>query len=80
VELEAITIEFDIPASPAGAVAFFRSYFGPTQAAFDSLDNAGQSALGADLEALWASANKAPDTASRTLIENEYLQVTARRR
>lgn len=80
VELESIVIEFDIPASPAGAVAFFRSYFGPTQAAFASLDEAGQSALAADLEALWANANRAPDPTSRTLIENEYLQVTARRK
>lgn len=80
VELEAVAIEFDIPASPAGAVSFFRTYFGPTQAAFDSLDEAGQSALAVDLEALWAGANKAPDPASRTIIENEYLQVIARRR
>jgi SAM-dependent methyltransferase len=80
VELEQIPIEFDIPASPAGAVAFFRRYFGPTQAAFDGLDEAGQARLTADLEALWTGANTAPDPANRTLIQNEYLQVVARRK
>jgi SAM-dependent methyltransferase len=80
VELESIAVEFDIPASPAGAVAFFRTHFGPTQAAFDCLDEVGQAALAADLEALWADANRAPDPVSRTLIESEYLQVMARRK
>jgi len=80
VELETIFIEFDIPAGPAGAVAFFRRYFGPTQAAFDRLDEAGQAALAADLEALWAGANVALDPANRTVIRNEYLQVMARRK
>jgi 2-polyprenyl-3-methyl-5-hydroxy-6-metoxy-1,4-benzoquinol methylase len=80
VELENIAVEFDIPTNPAGAVAFFRTYFGPTQAAFECLDEDGRAALAADLEALWADANKAPDPASRTLIENEYLQVMARRK
>jgi len=80
VELENIAIESDFPGDPAGAVAFFRRYFGPTQAAFDCLDEAGQAALTADLEVLWASANRAPDPTRRTLIENEYLQVTARRK
>lgn len=80
VELEQFPLEFDIPASPAGAVAFFRRYFGPTQAAFDGLDEAGQARLTADLEALWSDANTAPDPTNRTLIQNEYLQVVARRK
>ena len=80
VELETIPIEFDIPANPAGAVAYFRRYFGPTQAAFDGLDEAGQAALAADLEALWTGANVAPDPSNRTFIRNEYLQVLARRK
>ena len=80
VELETIPIEFDLPASSAGAVAFFRRYFGPTQAAFDKLDEAGQAALAADLEALWSGANVSPDPANRTIIRNEYLQVLARRK
>jgi SAM-dependent methyltransferase len=80
VDLESKLVEFDIPASPAGAVSLFRTYFGPTQAAFDSLDERGQAALAVALEALWAGANTAPDPASRTVIQNEYLQVMARRR
>ena len=72
-----IPIEFDLPTSPAGAVAFFRKYFGPTQMAFNRLDEPGQAALAADLEALWSSANLAPDPEEQTLIANEYLQVTA---
>ena len=80
VELESCSIDFDIPASPAGAVSFFRTYFGPTLAAFDSLDERGQAALALALEALWARANTAPDPTTRTVIQNEYLQVMARRR
>lgn len=80
IETEIIPIEFDMPVSPAGAVAFFRKYFGPTQVAFSRLDDAGQAAFAAALEALWASANTAPDPAKHTLVRNEYLQVTAIRR
>lgn len=78
IETELIPVDFDLPTSPAGAVAFFRQYFGPTKVAFSRLDEAGQKAMAADLEALWARANVSnqPD---RTLIRNEYLQVTATR-
>lgn len=68
-----------MPTNPAGAVAFFRRYFGPTQVAFNSLDNAGQAALAADLESLWTLANAASDPETHTLIHNQYLQVTATR-
>jgi ubiquinone/menaquinone biosynthesis C-methylase UbiE len=79
IQTELICIDFDMPTSPAGAVAFFRKYFGPTITAFSRLDEAGQAAMAADLESLWTSANIAPDPANHTLIRNEYLQVTARR-
>jgi SAM-dependent methyltransferase len=79
IRTEIIPIDFDLPTSPAGAVAFFRKYFGPTHVAFSRLDEAGQAALAADLEALWVSANVAPDPENHTVIRNEYLQVTARR-
>jgi SAM-dependent methyltransferase len=79
VQTELIPVDFDMPVNPAGAVAFFRQYFGPTKVAFSRLDEAGQAALAADLEALWASANAAPDPTSHTLIHNQYLQVTATR-
>ena len=79
-QTELIPVDFDLPTSPAGAVAFFRKYFGPTHVAFSRLDEAGQVALAADLEALWSAANVAQDPTNHTLIHNEYLQVTATRR
>lgn len=75
-----IPIDFDLPTDAAGAVAFFRQYFGPTQVAFSRLEGAGQEALRNDLEALWSGANVATDPGVQTLVRNEYLQVTARRR
>jgi len=48
--------------------------------AFSRLDAPGQSALAADLTALWSGANVAPDPTTHTLIRNEYLQVTATRK
>ena len=77
IETELIAIDFDMPTNAAGAVAFFRKYFGPTQMAFQRLDEAGQSALTADLEALWAGANIAPEPENHLLVPNEYLRVTA---
>jgi len=79
IRTQLIPVEFDLPTNPAGAVAFFRTYFGPTQVAFSRLDQPGQAAFAADLESLWAGANIAPDPTSRTLIRNQYLQVTATR-
>ncbi|HEY1498932.1 MAG TPA: class I SAM-dependent methyltransferase [Acidobacteriaceae bacterium] len=80
VETRIVPIDFDMPVSPAGAVAFFRKYFGPTQMAFSRLDEAGQRALAADLEDLWSGANVAPDPENHTMIHNEYLKVTGRRK
>ena len=80
VELDLISMQVDFPGSPADAVMFFRTWFGPTNTAFNSLDEAGQARLAADLEGLWAEGNTAPDPATRTLIDNEYLQVVARRK
>jgi SAM-dependent methyltransferase len=79
IETEIIPIVFDLPVSPAGAVDFFRKYFGPTQVAFSRLDEAGQAAMAADLEALWAGANTAADPTKQTLLMNEYLRVVAKR-
>jgi len=76
IETQPIIVENDMPVPPAGAVAFFRQYFGPTQVAFSRLDAEGQAALAADLEGLWASSNIASDP-NRTLVRNEYLHVTA---
>jgi ubiquinone/menaquinone biosynthesis C-methylase UbiE len=79
IHTELVPIDFDMPTSPAGAVAFFRKYFGPSHMAFKRLDEAGQQALAADLESLWSAANASPDPQNHTLIRNEYLKVTATR-
>jgi SAM-dependent methyltransferase len=79
IETKLIPIEFDLPYDPAGSVAYFRKYFGPTQVAFSRLDEAGQAAFAADLVALWSKANIASDPELHTVIKNEYLQVTANR-
>jgi ubiquinone/menaquinone biosynthesis C-methylase UbiE len=80
IKTELIAIDFDMPMSPAGAVAFFKKYFGPTQVAFSRVDEAGGAAMEADLVALWMEFNVAEDAATHTLVHNEYLQVTALRR
>ena len=77
IQTRLIPIDFDMPVNPAGAVAFFRKYFGPTAVAYSRLDAQAQSALTSDLEALWSGANTAPDPDSHTLVKNEYLEITA---
>ncbi len=62
---------------PAEVVEFFRTYFGPTQRAFDALDTNGQAALRNDMERLWAEHNQATD--NTTQVEGEYLEVIATR-
>jgi len=80
VQTEIVPVEFNLPTSPAGAVAFFRKYFGPTHVAFSRLDDAGQAAFAAALESLWSTANVAPDPTNHTLVHNQYLRVTATRK
>jgi SAM-dependent methyltransferase len=67
--------QFKFPFPPAEVVEFFRTYFGPTQRAFDALDSGGQAALRSDLEKLWTEHNKATD--NTTHVEGEYLEVIA---
>src|SRR3984893_9131287 len=68
-------VAFEYPFSPKEVVAFFRQYFGPTQASFARLDKAGQEQLAAGLEKLWAEHNRAAD--GTTIVEAEYLDVRA---
>lgn len=70
-------IVFTYPFGPGEVVEHFRKYFGPTQKAFESLDEHGQAALRADLVALWEEANEATDGTTR--VESEYLEVLARK-
>lgn len=79
VHTELVPIEFDMPVNPAGAVSFFRQYFGPTKVAFSRLGEAEQAAFAADLETLWSSANVAPDPNRHTVVHNQYLRVLATR-
>lgn len=66
---------FKFPFSPAEVVEFFRTYFGPTQRAFDALDKEGQAALRNDLVQLWSENNQATD--GTTAVDGEYLEVIA---
>jgi ubiquinone/menaquinone biosynthesis C-methylase UbiE len=66
-------VEFKYPFDSKGVIDFFRKYFGPTQAAFARLDEAGQSALANDLEKLWDENNRG--SANETIVNAEYLDV-----
>ncbi len=80
IRTEVVPLEFDLQMSPTAVVEFFRQYFGPSQMAFDRLDEGGRARLRAELEALWTQANVAPDPEAHTLVKNEYLLVQATRR
>jgi SAM-dependent methyltransferase len=69
---------FKFPFSVAEAVEFMRRYVGPLHRAFESLEAEGQSGLRRDLEALWASHNRATD--GTVDVDAEYLEVLANRR
>ena len=69
------TITFEYPFSATETVNLFRQWYGPTVRAFASLDDNGQRALQADLEALWNDNNRATDGTTR--VESEYLEVLA---
>jgi len=66
---------FKYPFGVPEVVEFYRTYYGPTQRAFATLDAQGQAALRRDLESLWSSHNRATD--GTTHIESEYLEVRA---
>ncbi|AFL90188.1 methylase involved in ubiquinone/menaquinone biosynthesis [Terriglobus roseus DSM 18391] len=80
IQADLIPLNFVMDTNAAGAVNTFRTYFGPTKMAFERLDDAGKSALEADLVKLWSSANIAADPEHATLVPNTYLLVTARKR
>ena len=69
---------FEFPFAPPEVVEHFRTYYGPTQRAFEALDSEGQAALRSDLEQLWSSHNRATD--DTTDVEGEYLEVIATKR
>ncbi len=57
---------------------FFRTYFGPTQMAYERVGPAGEAALSDDLRALLEEENKA-DERGGLVLEAEYLEVVATR-
>ena len=59
-------------------VEYFRSYYGPTLKAFESLDRDGQEALAKDLEELLEHWNTSGD--ATLIVPSDYLEVVAVRR
>lgn len=70
-------IDFNFLMNPAEVVEHFRLYYGPTQKAFEALDENGQAELRKDLERLWSQHNRVSDGSTR--VESEYLEVRATR-
>jgi SAM-dependent methyltransferase len=68
-------VEFKFPFGPVETVEHFKVYYGPTNKAFNSLDENGQNALRRELEQHWTTHNRATD--GTTLVPSEYLKVTA---
>jgi hypothetical protein len=66
---------FRYPFPPSQVVEFYRTYYGPLNRAFATLDEAGQAALRQDLEQLWTEHNLSPN--GITHCEPEYLEVVA---
>ena len=64
--------------SPRYYIAYFRTHYGPTLKAFESLDAAGQERLVADLEALVRQKNTSGD--ETVVLPSEYLEIVAVRR
>ncbi len=75
VKLERRNIDFVFPFGAAETVEHFRQFYGPTQKAFEALDESGRANLRHDLEALWTEHNRAKD--GTMLVESEYLEVKA---
>ncbi len=74
-KLNRVMITFNFPFSPAEVVEHFRLYYGPTQKAFDALDEDRQTAFRRDLEDHWSEHNQAKDAS--TMVESEYMEVIA---
>lgn len=69
------TIEY--PFSPREVAEFYRTYYGPVNRAFASLDSDRQAAFHHELEQLWAEHNQSNNGAGR--YDYEYLEVVATR-
>lgn len=65
------TLEYPFP--PAQVVDYFNDYYGPTNRAYSSLNEAAKKHYHADLTALWSANNQA--TGERTKVLAEYVEV-----
>jgi hypothetical protein len=75
--LTPIITYLNYPFSVPETVEFFRTYYGPTQRAFEALPEDKQADLRRDVEAIYAQYNRATD--GTTSLEAEYLEVVATR-
>lgn len=64
------------PSPPAGTVDFFRTYYGPTKLAFDSLSPSSQTALHRDLVEFQSRHDQASEPQT-TEVAAEYLEIVA---
>lgn len=71
------SISYVAPMTPEQTVDHFRTWYGPTLRAFDSLDREGQIVLRRDLTRLWSEHNLATD--GTTHVEAEFLEIVATR-
>jgi SAM-dependent methyltransferase len=71
------SVDFILPFSPAQTVEQFLIYYGPTNKAYNSLDENGKAAFRRDLEQHWTTHNRATD--GTTDVSSEYLKVVAGR-
>ena len=69
------SLNFNLPFSPAQTVERFVVYYGPTNKAYNSLDEEGKTAFRRDLEQHWTTHNRATD--GTTDVPSEYLKVVA---
>jgi ubiquinone/menaquinone biosynthesis C-methylase UbiE len=75
IRFERRSISFYFSSDVPETIEQWLQLYGPTHKAYQALDEAGQQALRADLEKLWADHNLVTD--GTTQVESEYLEVTA---
>lgn len=78
VACRSVEVEWRSQMSAADSATFFMANAGPFQALLSRLDESACSLLRADMKKLWVDKNIASES-DRTIIKNEYLEVTALR-
>jgi 2-polyprenyl-3-methyl-5-hydroxy-6-metoxy-1,4-benzoquinol methylase len=68
---------FQYPFSPAKVVDYFFEYYGPTNRAYGTIDEAGKKAFREELTVLWSGNNTATD--GTTKLPGEYIEVVGTR-